>query len=267
MATSALIVDDDLNFQKVVELRLRAWREDIQIRFADSLASARSYLNDKALSFTLVVLDQHLPDGLGASLFDHPRLQEAAVLAVSADAAPELPASALLAGAQHFLSKRQVSEPLFLPLVEALIERKRLEAELLRAKLKQSRLETIKVLLGTLRHEINNPLGAVLGGVYLLKLKDNLEKEQADAIRLIEGSGNRIKHVIQQLCETVELEEVTKGQEQVFHVPGDPAWESSSGKDNVAAKGSSVRPSDSSLPTSATTESSSAKSTDEKSGS
>jgi len=224
MAFNALVVEDDTRFQKVVELRLKGWRSDISIRFADNLAAAKTYLDDKAVAYTLVVLDQHLPDGLGATLFDHPRLEEAAVLAVSADDAPELPANALRAGAQHFLAKRQVSEPLFIPLVEALIERKRLEAELLKTKLRQSRLDTIRVLLGTLRHEINNPLGAVLGGVFLLRTGGKLEGEQSEAIRLIEASGNRIKHVLKQLCETAELEEVTKGQEQVFQVPGDPSW-------------------------------------------
>lgn len=225
MPLQALIVEDDQNFQKVVEIRLRSWKEDIQLRVANSIAQARNYLDDKAWSYSLVILDQHLPDGIGATLLTHPRLQDAAVLAVSADGAPDLPASAVLAGAQHFLSKIQVSEPLFLPLLDALVERKRLEAELLKSKLKQSRLETMKVLLGTLRHEINNPLGAVLGGAYLLRTGNNVGTEQAEAIRLIEASGNRIKHVLSQLCETAELEEVTKGQEKVFQIPGDPAWD------------------------------------------
>ncbi len=220
----ALVVEDDINFQKVVEMRLRAWRDDLQIRFADNLAAARTFLDDRSTVYQLVVLDQHLPDGLGASLFDHPSLDSAAVLAVSADDAPELPARAVRAGAQHFLAKRQVSEPLFIPLVDALVQRKQLESELLKVKLRQGRLDTIRLLLATLRHEINNPLGAVMGGVYLLKTGNKLESEQSDALRLIEASGNRIKHVLSQLCETAEIEEVTKGQEQVFQVPGDPSW-------------------------------------------
>ena len=119
-----------------------------------------------------------------------------------------------------------MSEPLFIPLVLALIERKKLEQELLTARIKQSRMESIKLLLGTLRHEINNPLGAVLGGAYIMRLSGQLGADQAEALRLIEASGNRIKHVIKELCEAAELEEVTKGSEQVFHVPGDPDWES-----------------------------------------
>ena len=222
---SVLIIEDDVNFQKVVELRLKNWQPNIQLKFADTLAAARNYLEDKNLTFSLAILDQHLPDGLGSTLATHPTMQTMTVLAVSADEAPELPARAMLAGAGHFLNKRQVSEPLFIPLIEALLERKQLEAELLKTKLKQSRLDTIKVLLNTLRHEINNPLGAVMGGAFLLRTKGNLETEQSEAIRLIEASGNRIKHVLNQLCQTAEIEQVTKGQEQVFQVPGDPSWE------------------------------------------
>ena len=226
MHLSVLIVDDDDNFRTVVEIRLKAWRADIQFRHAPNLGVARNYLDDKDASYDLVVLDQHLPDGLGAELLDHPRLVETTVLAVSADEAPELPGKALRAGAQHFLSKRQVSEPLFIPMIEALIGRRILEKELFNSRLKQSRLDTIRRLLATLRHEINNPLGAVLGGAYLLRSAGELENEQKEALRLIEASGNRIKHVLTQLCQTAELEEVKKGQEELFQVPGDKPWES-----------------------------------------
>lgn len=226
MAVHTLIVEDDKNFQKLVELRLRASIPDILIRSANTLQNARNILDEPELQLQLVILDQHLPDGYGSTLFDHPKLKEAAVLAVSSDDSPEVPSRALIAGAQHFLGKRQVSEPLFIPLVLALIERKKLEQELLAARIKQSRMESIKVLLGTLRHEINNPLGAVLGGAYIMRLGGELASDQAEALRLIEASGNRIKHVIKELCEAAELEEVTKGSEQVFHVPGDPDWES-----------------------------------------
>ena len=221
----ALIVEDDKQFRKVLELRLNSWRTDIDITYAGSLSEARAILDSGEEAFRLVILDQHLPDGMGPELFEHPALEQSAVLAVSADDSPELPAEAVKAGAQHFLGKRQVSAPLFIPLLQALIERKELEAELLQSKLAQSRMDTIRVLLRTLRHEINNPLGAVLGGAYLVRSSGELQEEQQKALRLIEQSGNRIKHVIQQLCETADLEEVIKGREQVFQVPGDPKWD------------------------------------------
>ena len=219
-----LIVEDDKHFRRLLQIRLRGWRKDAIFVDAETLAQAKAQLDLPENRFTLVILDQHLPDGLGFSLFDHPRLSEAAVLAVSADQEPELPAKTLIAGAQHFLAKRQISEPLFIPLLEALIERKQLEAELLRTRLHHSKMETIRTLLRTLRHEINNPLGGVLGGAYLIRSGSTLDAEQQEALRLIEESGKRIKHVLHQLTQTADLEEVTKGHEQLYHIPGDPAW-------------------------------------------
>lgn len=224
MSTRIFVVEDDENFKKLLELRLRAWRGDIDFISADTITSAKQKLDNETSPFLLAVLDQHLPDGFGSELADHPKLQEAAVLAVSADLAPELPGRSVQAGAQHFLMKRQVSEALFIPLIEALIQRKLLERTLIDIRLKEYRMETIKVLLSTLRHEINNPLGAVFGAAYLFKTQSQLDDNQRKALTLIESSSNRIKHVVEQLCEAVELAEVNKGGEKVFHVPGDPPW-------------------------------------------
>ena len=224
MPLRVLIVEDDKNFRRLLEIRLKHWRTDLEISGVETLQEARNLLDTAKESFSLVVLDQHLPDGIGHALISHPRLEESAVLAVSADNAPELPANTLKAGAGHFLAKHQISEPLFLPLLSALIERKSLEAELIKARIQQSRMETVRTLIRTLRHEINNPLGAVLGGAFLLRAGGTLETEQTRALRVIEESGNRITRVLEQLSDTVQLEEVTKAQEQLFQIPGDPAW-------------------------------------------
>jgi signal transduction histidine kinase len=220
----ALIVEDEASYQRIVEIRLRSWNPAISLQIATSLQAARAMLDSQTQPFDLVVLDQNLPDGFGWTLLTHPGLSTSAVLAVSADDSPELPAQTLRAGAQHFLAKRQISEPLFVPLLEALIERRRLEAELFDARVKASQIDTIKTLLSTLRHEINNPLGAVLGGTYLIRSQGDLAEAQVQALKLVEASGQRIKHVIEQLCDAAELKTVTKAHETVFHIPGDKPW-------------------------------------------
>lgn len=226
MKISALIVEDDRNFIKLLDLRLKSWLSDIDISYANTLELANKLLSEKETGFDLVILDQHLPDGYGSKLFNHPALNKAAVLAMSADSSPEIPSTALRAGAQHFLSKRQISEPLFIPLLEALLERKALEMRILEDEIHKSKMKTIKVLISTLRHEINNPLGAVIGAAYILRESGSLQEEQSEVLTLIEQSGKRIKHVLNQLCEAVEIEEVKKGSEQVYQVPGDPNWKS-----------------------------------------
>jgi nitrogen-specific signal transduction histidine kinase len=85
-------------------------------------------------------------------------------------------------------------------------------------------MEVVRKLVATLRHEINNPLGAVLGAAFLLKSDASASAEQKEAAALVEASGARIKHVLNEMASATDLEEVQKGPESVFHVPGDPAW-------------------------------------------
>lgn len=219
-----LIVEDDLSFRKIVEIRLKSWRPEISFSFAENISMAQDFLASAELAPELVILDQQLPDGMGWTLLEHPMMRESTVLAVSSDTSPELPGQTVKAGAQHFLAKRQVTEPLFIPLLDALLERGRLERELRVAELHRSQMQTIKTLLGTLRHEINNPLGAVMGATYIIKAKGQLDTGQQEAVALIESSGQRIKHVLEQLCEAANLELVQKATEEVFQVPGDPSW-------------------------------------------
>ena len=219
-----LIIDDDANFRMLVSLKLSSWKKDLKITEAEDLATAKEIL-DK-MHPTLIVLDQHLPDGLGPTILTHKNTEQAAILATSSDSSPELMGNAVKAGAGHFLNKTQIKEALFIPLVEALIESKKLEVELLNIKLKESKLDTIKTLISTLRHEINNPLGGIMGASYLLNIDTSaFSDDQIKALRLVEQSTKRIKNVIEQLYKTAEVEEVEKGSEKLFQVPGDKNWE------------------------------------------
>ncbi len=223
-----LIIDDDANFRMLVNLKLSSWKKDLNIIEAENLADAKKIL-DRNLP-TLIVLDQHLPDGLGPSILSHKNTERAAILATSSDSSPELMGNAVKAGAGHFLNKTQIKEALFIPLIEALIESKKLEIELMEARLKDSKLDTIKTLISTLRHEINNPLGGIMGASYLLNIDTSaFSDDQIKALRLVEQSTLRIKTVIEQLYKTAEIDaeiqEVEKGSEKLFQVPGDSNWD------------------------------------------
>ncbi len=220
------ILEDSESFKQILTLCLKNWRKDIKLSICSSIEEASSLLKTKKTPFTLAILDHNLPDGQSSELFDNSIIKESTVLTLSSDPSPSVPVESIKAGAMYFLDKRHVSTPLFLPLLEALIERKELEKRLLQVKLQESSLKTINTLIATLEHEINNPLGAVLGGVYLLKQKiTSLDKDQKEAIRLVEESGQRIKHVIKQLREASNLETVSKAKEELYHIPGDTPWE------------------------------------------
>lgn len=226
MNLKVLFIEDDHAFKRLAEVRLRSFFPDISVTHFDSLALAREFLSkEPEISFDLVILDEHLPDGRGVELLKEGCFSELAVLSVSSDPAPEIPGDSLRAGAAYFLSKTSLSQPLFEPLVRGIIDRNRLQKELSEAKLDSAVINTVKTLVSTLRHEINNPLGAVLGAAYLLRNNPDANKEQQQAAELVESSGKRIKHVLDQLVQAIAVESVDKAHHKVFHIPGDSPWE------------------------------------------
>lgn len=227
MSTRILLIDDDASFRKLLEMRLRSFLPHLECSFYSSVTDARRALSAKeGVPFDLVILDQHLPDGRGVELLKENLLVDQAVLCMSSDSDPTLPGQTVLAGASYFLSKLNVSEPLFRPLVEGLIDRNKIQQELTKLKTQAVVMESVRTLVMTLRHEINNPLGAILGGAFLLNGSKDATPQQKEAARLVEQSGQRIKHVLEQICSAVSLEAVSKGGQTVFHVPGDKEWNS-----------------------------------------
>lgn len=225
MPTSVILVDDDAQFRKLLELRLRSFLNEVSIESFSSLAEARKALSaESRTDYDLVILDQHLPDGRGVELLNENCFPDQAVLCMSSDSDPNLPGQTVLAGANYFLSKVHVSEPLFRPLVEGLIDRNKIQRELTRIKTEAAIMDSVRTLIMTLKHEINNPLGALLGGAFLLTGNKGNADDQQQAARLVEQSGQRIKHVLEQLCNAVSLDAVSKGGHTVFHVPGDKEW-------------------------------------------
>lgn len=238
MTTSAykiLIIDDDLAFKKMLQLRLKSFMDPICVDSFDRLSTARELLKEKgASSYDLVILDEHLPDGRGVELLSEGWFEGQAVLSISSDNAPEIPGALLQAGATYFLNKVNISEALFKPLVMGIIDRNKIRRELDKAKVDSAIMDSIKTMVSTLRHEINNPLGVVLGAAYLIGKEENATEDQRRAAELVESSGKRIKHVLDKICETFSspsnhgigsgMQAVTKSNQKVFHIPGDKPW-------------------------------------------
>lgn len=221
----ALIIDDDRSFRKLLELRIRAFVDQVSFTSCNSLAEAREHLSGGTDGYDIVILDEHLPDGRGVELLREGLFEGKAVLCVSSDPSPEIPGSTVREGAMYFLNKVEISEPLFEPLVQGIIDRASLQRELERARIDRAVLDTVNTLVATLRHEIKNPLGAVLGAAYLLRKSNAISDEQREAAELVESSGKRINHVLEQLCKAISVEKVNKGNHEVFHIPGDKEWE------------------------------------------
>ena len=228
MITEALIliVEDDLQFKKLLEIRLKSFITNLVIEHRTSIQGATTYLQEHANeNIDLVILDQHLPDGKGLDLLTNGSLEGRSVLSMSSDDNPEIPGANLREGAAFFLSKTQISQPLVKPLIYAIIERGRFAKTINDMKVQLAVTQTVNTLVDTLRHEINNPLGAVLGGAFLLKNIAHATPQHQEAAELIEQSGKRIKHVLEQIIEAANSKPIEKATTKVFHIPGDAEWE------------------------------------------
>lgn len=219
-----LIIDDDLSFTNLVKIRLEQILKNISIQNFASLASAEKFLKKANPNFDLVVIDQHLPDGLGSDFIKKGLFGSTAVLSMSSDQAIEIPAKSIGAGATFFLQKDDLSKPLFEYLIHGLIQRNQIAKELNETNKKLVKLDTIKKLISTFKHEINNPLTAIFGASFILKRKYEHEKEQMEAIQLIDTSSKRIKEIIESIDRNPDLTEENKANQNVYQIPGDKPW-------------------------------------------
>lgn len=217
-------LDDDQEFQHILKLRLQSFLGNIEFHTSHSLKDAKEYFSKEPPKFDLIFIDEHLPDGRGIDLLKENIFNTQAVISISSDPNPELPSSAYNAGAMYFLSKTQIRDALFTPLVQGVIDRNRVQRKLTDYKIEEAKFSTVRKLVSTLKHEINNPLGAVLGAAYLMKKSEGATKEQIESAELVETSANRINHVLKELCDAIDLNTVSKANEEVFHIPGDKEW-------------------------------------------
>lgn len=219
------ILEDDDSYLNILTTKLKSFLTNIEIQTAKEILLAKEFFANSETNFDLIILDEYLPDGRGIELLQEAFFENQAVIIISSDPCTDLPSKAYKAGAMYFFNKTQIREGLFEHLIQGVIDRNRLSKKLLANKIEEAKLDTVKTLVSTLRHEINNPLGAVLGAAYLIKSAESANTEQKQTAELVENSAKRIMHVLNQLCDAVSLSSVKKASEGVFHIPGDKEWE------------------------------------------
>lgn len=218
------ILEDDENFLNILTTKLKTFLTAAEITTCSNLADAKEHFLNNEPCYDVFLIDEHLPDGLGLDLVKENYFENEAVIVISSDSSNELPNKAYRAGVMYFLNKTQIRDDLFEPLIQGIIDRNRIQKKLIFTLVQQAELKAVKTLVSTLRHEINNPLGAVLGAAFLIKNEKSANPEQKQTAELVEQSANRIVHVLNQLCDAIKLNEVSKANELVFHVPGDKEW-------------------------------------------
>ena len=89
---------------------------------------------------------------------------------------------------------------------EDVTERTRLEQELRTVEVRAEKLETIRQLVITVNHEINNPLTSILANAQILRMsKEQVDARTAERLRQIETQVKRIATVTRRLRDMEEL--------------------------------------------------------------
>lgn len=225
MSHKIIIIDDSADFTFLLQMRLEAILGKSEFHTFTSLTAAKETLDKKTESFDLAIIDQNLPDGMGSDFLKEGYLEDVVVLSMSSDEDPNIPAESIIGGANFFLSKNSLNSDLFPPLVKGLIQKNKLSQELNEANRKLVVLDTIKKMVSTLHHEVNNPLSAIYGAVFFLNQKKQKTEGEEKAIELIDQGAKRIKEIIAKLQDTNDIIEEFKANEALFKIPGDPDWE------------------------------------------
>lgn len=216
-----LIIDDDDLFRKILKKRVAEFLAPNSVEFiaAKTLCEARETLNkcptDSNTTFDLVIIDQNLPDGLGSEFLAEQRslpntLEHIPIILMSSDESPEIPGSAIRSGATYFLPKSLISEPFVKSLILGIIDAKKVRNELIETQIHLGIIDSVKTLVATLKHEINNPLGAVFGAIYLLKDENISKEDRENFIKLLDESSKRIKGVVDKIIQMIETTKIQK---------------------------------------------------------
>lgn len=101
----------------------------------------------------------------------------------------------------YIMHREDIRSPLFKPFVQHLIE----ENIRVQHHGKEATLERIKEHIGTLHHEINNPLEVLFGTAYLFQHSEVSRDERRLAAQRIEQSGRKIKMALDTICVALEV--------------------------------------------------------------
>lgn len=228
--SSILLVEDDPVQRAIICDLLH--EEGARVEAVGTLAAGRDCL--KASLPDLLLLDRTLPDGEGLRLCEEiratPGMQELPVVLITARDRVEDRVAGLMHGADDYISKPFHAKE-FLARVhgclrtldlqrelhlkaEELAAKNRLLLEAQERLVRSERLAAIGEVSLAIRHEINNPLGTIIGFTDLLLMQPaHLSAEVQHKVDLIRRSALRIRDVVRRL-------EGLKDDRPVEYIPG-----------------------------------------------
>lgn len=197
-STEFLIIDDEpLLLEQLAQL-LRSW--GYGVRVANDVQSAITALDQGVPD--IVMTDLMLPDHPGYTVLEymHRHWPHVPVLVMTGYATLEAAVEALKHGAYDFLLK-----PITAPELEAALSRAHTALALQRTRAREQQLKHVAEVALTLAHEINNPLGILVGELHYQLEEADLTPELQRALEVCLGSAQRIADVVRRIAALREI--------------------------------------------------------------
>jgi DNA-binding response OmpR family regulator len=196
-AFEVLVVEDDLSLQQQTAQLIAMW--GYHVRVAVDVTTALAEL-DRALP-DIILTDLILPDEPGFSLLKSSQARHPAppVLVMTAYASLESAIEALKQGAYDFLLK-----PITPPELAAALWRASVAVSLRRSRDRAEHLRHITEVAVTLAHEINNPLGVIMGELQL-QLEESERPIDRTALEISIEATHRIADVVRKISALQEI--------------------------------------------------------------
>lgn len=212
----ALLVEDNPDHAELMRVHLE--REGIA---SEVVSSGGECLEKVEEGYDVILLDYSLPDMDGIEVLRRLKEIEVPVVMITGHGDEQVAVEAMKGGAydyvvksgMYFLAVPEVAKRA----VEAHRTSKRLEEEIIQAQRREAIIQTAIAV----NHEINNPLGVILGNAELLlsQLKD-ADEGVVRKLRIIEEQCIKIKEITQKLVNLTDpvLTEYLKGREKMLDI-------------------------------------------------
>ena len=204
-----LIIEDDSDQALMVSETLEDSMDDVKVFIAPTGGEAL----EKDLSvFDAIILDYNLPDMTGLAILEEMSSSEhGPVIMVTGEEVLEIAVESLKKGAEEFIIKSVDFHQLLPHVVDRTIttfqQRKKVEEMEIREREKKVQIDTLKRVMMTLAHHLNNAVMPIMFSAELCQRNDYSRDQSSRLVDSCLKETRRINKIIEQFEKYIEEEE------------------------------------------------------------
>lgn len=206
---SILLVEDDADYALLTREVLEDNFGDVEVVIAQSGEEA---LGKDLKSFDVILLDYNLPDMTGLEILRRiSKREHGPIIMITGEEVLEIAVESLKEGADDFITKSVDLHQLLPHVVQRTISsfywKRNMEAMEIREREKKIQIETLKRIMMTLAHHLNNAIMPIIFSAELCKRHKFSTDKTKDFVDTCLTEANRINEVIERFEKYIEDEE------------------------------------------------------------